>query len=94
VLGRNHSNNPHVARIDDNHFVFIDEIEEAAPFGLDLHQCCGDWNDVDPAPRITVPTVTSKLTSLTRGAPRALMTVLRICVRCSSVSRACMPEAR
>ena len=50
-LDRQHRDNPHVTRVDDNHLILIDEIEVAAPIGVDAHQGLWDRRYVDFATR-------------------------------------------
>src|SRR5262249_6408632 len=51
LLGRNDRDDLHVARIHDHDLVFIDKVEEAAPFRLDPHQYFRHRNDLNSAAR-------------------------------------------
>jgi hypothetical protein len=51
ISDRNDRDNLHVVRIDDNDLVLIDEVEEAAPLGLDPHKCLGHRDDMNSLAR-------------------------------------------
>ena len=48
-LDRQNRDDPHVARIDDDQFILVDEIEETAPCRLDIHEHPRHRDDVDAA---------------------------------------------
>jgi hypothetical protein len=50
-LDRNDRDDSHIVWIDDDDLVFVNEIKEAAPFRLDLHQSLGHRHDFDAVPR-------------------------------------------
>ena len=51
ALSRDHSNDLHVVRIDDDDLVLIDEIQESAPSRLDLHERVRHRHGVDSVAR-------------------------------------------
>jgi hypothetical protein len=50
-LSRQNRDNPHIPWIDDHNFILMDEVEEAAPRGIDLNEIAWYRRDMDVAAR-------------------------------------------
>lgn len=50
-LSRQNRDDPHIPWIDDHDFILMDEVEEAAPRGIDLHEIARYRHDMDVAAR-------------------------------------------
>ena len=86
-------NNFHIVGADDYHLVFINGTEEAAPLGLDPHKCLGHRDDMNSLARNYRSDSDVEVDVTDPRRAMALMTVVRISVRCCWFIRTFTPAA-
>jgi len=80
-------------RIDDDDLIVVNEIEESTPSGVDPYQGFRNAHQVQVSARDRRANGHIEIDVTTRGAPRPLMIVSRIWVRCCSLSDICASRA-